>query len=63
MAAVLALIAVPLLAAIGFFTGACRTDATLSSMFAMALFFALGAGVLVGTLRLISNLEQEGDLS
>jgi len=62
MAAVLALIAVPLLAAIGFFTGAWRTDTTLSSTFAMALFFALGTGVLVGALRLIRNLEQ-GDHS
>jgi len=51
---------VPLLAAIGFFTGAAGADGSLSSAFAMAMFFALGAGVLFGALRLISDTEHEG---
>lgn len=59
MAAVLALVMVPLFAAIGFFAGATRADGTLSSAFAMAMFFGLGALVLFGTLRLIRDVEGE----
>jgi hypothetical protein len=58
MAAVLALVMVPLLAAIGFFSGATHAEGTFAGAFATGTFFALGALVLFGALRMIRGLEE-----
>lgn len=56
MAAVLALVMVPLIAAIGFFLGATRGDSSIASTLAMATFASLGVGVLVGALKLVGGV-------
>lgn len=58
MAAVLALVMVPLLAALGFFAGVTRADGSLASAVAMVVVLALGVGVLVGTLRFVRTAEE-----
>lgn len=57
MAAVLALVMLPLIAAIAFFIGLLRFDASFSTAFAGAIFVALAIGVLVGALRVASDAE------
>ena len=58
MAAVLALVMVPLLASIGFFVGVAGDEGTLRSGVAFATFALLGAGMLIGLLRFVRGLEQ-----
>lgn len=57
MAAVLALVMLPIVAAIGCFVGIVRADGTLSSAFAAAVFVALAGFVLVGALRIARDGE------
>lgn len=57
MAAVLALVMLPIVAAIGCFIGIVRADGSLSSAFAAATFIALAAFVLVGALRIARDSE------
>jgi hypothetical protein len=57
MAAVLALVMVPLLAALGFFVGVAGGDNAVGSSFAMFAFVMLGAGMLIGLLRFVRGLE------
>lgn len=52
MAAVFALVLLPVIAAVGFFVGAVRADGSLASAFAGAIFAALAAFVFVGALRI-----------
>ena len=59
MAAVLALVMLPLLAAVAFFGGVTRSDGSLGSAFAMLTFVALGCGVLFGALRILRQSEEE----
>jgi len=59
MAAVLALVMLPIVAAVGFFIGVVRADGSLASAFAVAIFIALAVFVLVGALRIAR--EGEGD--
>ena len=56
MAAVLALVMVPLLASLGFFLGV-TGDGTLRSGFALATFAMLGVGMLFGLLKFVRGLE------
>ena len=57
MAAVLALIMLPIIASIGFFIGVVRFDGSHVAMFAGAIFIALAIGVLVGALRIAREAE------
>jgi hypothetical protein len=57
MAAVLALVMLPIIAAVGFFLGSVRADVSLSSAFAGATFVLLAVGVLVGALRIARDAE------
>lgn len=63
MAAVLALIMLPMVASIGFFFGVIQTDGSLASATAGALFAALAVGVLVGALRVATAAEHDGPQS
>lgn len=58
MAAVLALVMLPIIAAIGFFVGVIRHDGSWSSAFAGATFIVLAVGVLVGALRIALAAER-----
>jgi hypothetical protein len=58
MAAVLALVMVPLFAALGFFALVTHSDGSLPSAFAMLTFVGLGVGVLVGALRFVKSAEE-----
>lgn len=58
MAAVLALVFVPLLAAIGFFSGATHAEGSFAGAFALGTFMALGAGVFIGALRVVRGVEE-----
>jgi hypothetical protein len=58
MAAVLALVMVPLLASLGFFVGVTGDEGTLRSGMAMATFALLGSGMLYGLLRFLRGLEE-----
>ena len=60
MAAVFALIMLPIIASIGFFIGVVRFDGSLAAMFAGATFIALATGVLVGALRIAREAEGPG---
>ena len=60
MAAVLALIMLPIIASIGFFIGVVRFDGSFAAMFAGAMFIALATGVLVGALRIARDAEGPG---
>jgi len=57
MAAVMALIFVPLLATFGVLMTVTGHDHSIVSMVAMLSFIALGVGMLYGTLKFIKNLE------
>ena len=57
MAAVLALIMLPLVASVGCFISIVRSDGTLSSAFAAAIVLALAGFVLVGALRIAREGE------
>lgn len=57
MAAVLALVMVPLFAALGFFAGVTRGEGSIGSGMAMVTFALLGAGMLFGLLRFVRGLE------
>ena len=57
MAAVLALVMLPIIASVGFFLGVVHADGSLSSAFAGATFVALAVGVLVGALRVARDAE------
>jgi hypothetical protein len=57
MAAVLALVMLPIIASSGFFIGVVRFDGSLSAAFAGAVFIALATGVLVGALRIAREAE------
>ena len=59
MAAVLALVMLPIVAAVGFFIGTVRADGSLSAALAGATFIALAVFVLVGALRIAR--DSEGD--
>jgi hypothetical protein len=61
MAAVLALVMLPVVMAIGFFIGTVGSDMSFGSAFAGVTFVALAIGVLVGTLRFEHGLEEEVD--
>ncbi len=58
MAAVLALIMVPLIAALGFFAGTTHADGSVASALAMVTFVALGCGVLFGAIRVVRGVEE-----
>ena len=58
MAAVLALVMLPIIAAIGFFIGVVRADGSPSSALAGATFVALALGVLGGALRIARDAER-----
>ena len=58
MAAVLALIMLPIIASVGFFIGAIHIGSSLSAAMAGAVFLALSVGVLVGALRLARDAEE-----
>jgi hypothetical protein len=58
MAAVLALVMLPIIAATGFFLGVIRTDVSLATAFAGAVFVALATGVLAGALTIARRAEQ-----
>lgn len=58
MAAVFALVMVPLLAALGFLAGVTRDEGTFGSGVAMATFATLGFGMLYGLLRFVRGLEE-----
>ncbi|HEX2685299.1 MAG TPA: hypothetical protein VHN14_01710 [Kofleriaceae bacterium] len=60
MAAVFALVMLPIVASIGFFIGVVRFDGSLSAAFAGAIFIALATGVLVGALRIAREAEGPG---
>jgi hypothetical protein len=60
MAAVLVLIMLPLMAAVGFFVGVAHADASIASMVSGAIFVALASGVLIGTLRFARQAEGPG---
>lgn len=60
MAAVLALIMLPIIASIGFFIGVVRFDGSFAAAFAGAVFIALATGVLVGALRITRDAEGPG---
>jgi hypothetical protein len=57
MAAVFALVMLPLIASVGFFIGVVASDGSLASAFAGATFVLLAAGVLVGALRIARAAE------
>ncbi len=57
MAAVMALIMVPLFILVAVFASTTRHEGDLSSAFAMASFLALGIGMLFGILRFVKNVE------
>ncbi len=57
MAAVLALIMLPIVAAIGCFIAIVRSDGSLSSAFAAATFIALAGFVLIGALKIAREGE------
>lgn len=57
MAAVLALVMLPIVAAAGCFIAIARADGSLASAFAGATFVALAAFVLVGALRIARDAE------
>ena len=57
MAAVFALIMLPIIASIGFFVGAVHVSSSFSAAFAGAVFIALAIGVLGGALRLAREAE------
>lgn len=57
MAAVLALVMLPIIASTGFFIGVVRADGSLSSAFAGATFVLLAVGVLGGALRVARDAE------
>jgi len=59
MAAVLALVMLPIVASVGFFIGVIRADGSLSAAFAGAIFIALAVFVLAGALRIAR--DSEGD--
>jgi len=57
MAAVLALVMLPVIAAIGFFIGAVTHDGSPAAAGAATMFVALAIGVLIGALRLEREAE------
>lgn len=57
MAAVFALIMLPLIASVGFFFGVLRGDLSFSSVLAGSTFLALGLGVFGGALRIARDAE------
>ena len=59
MAAVLALIMLPVIASVGLFISVIRSDGSLASAFAGATFIALAGFVLFGALRIMRDTEQE----
>lgn len=61
MAAVFALLIVPLVAGVGFFAGLTHAEHSASSAAAMAMFAFLATFVVVGALRLIKAEEDESD--
>ena len=58
MAAVLALIMLPIVASLGFFFGVLRGDDSPAAACAGAVFFALAAFVLGNALRLVRDAEK-----
>jgi hypothetical protein len=60
MAAVLALVMLPIIASIGLFIGIAHADGSLSSAFAGAVFALLATGVLGGALRVARDAEGKG---
>ena len=62
MAAVLALVMLPIIASIGFFIGIVRADGTLLSALAGAIFAVLAIGVFGGALRLVLDAERGAPL-
>ncbi len=57
MAAVFALVMLPLVAAVGFFFGVLRGDLSFSTCLAGFTFLALGLGVFGGALRIARDAE------
>lgn len=57
MAAVLALVMLPIIASIGFFLGVVFNDGSFGSALAGAMFVALAVGVLGGALRIARDAE------
>jgi hypothetical protein len=58
MAAVLALVMVPLFASLGFFLGVTGDEGSVRSGMAMVTFVLLGGGMLYGLLRFVRGLEE-----
>lgn len=58
MAAVLALIMLPIIASIGFFLGCIHGDASVGTLFAGGLFVALASMVFIGALRVVHDAEE-----
>ena len=59
MAAVFALVIVPLVAALGFFLGLTHSEHTASSGAAALMFFALSTFVVVGLLRFMREVDAD----
>ena len=57
MAAVLALVMLPIIASVGFFIGVVRFDGSFAAAFAGAIFIALATGVLIGALHIAREAE------
>ena len=57
MAAVLALVMLPIIVAIGVFVAMLHSDASFGAVFAGTVFAALAVGVLFGALRIARNAE------
>ena len=57
MAAVMALVMLPIIASVGFFIGLVRADASLPAACAGAMFCALATGVLAGAFRIMREAD------
>lgn len=58
MAAVLALVMLPIIASVGCFLGVVMADGSLASAFAGAIFVLLAVGVLAGALKIARDGER-----
>jgi hypothetical protein len=61
MAAVLCLIFLPLIAALGFMLGVTQGDLSVGSVLGAATFLLLGAGLFVGAFNMSRGWEQDAD--
>lgn len=59
MAAVLCLVLLPLMAAVGFMLGAIQGQLSFATVFGGLTFLLLGAGMFVGVFRMVRHWEDE----